>query len=72
MIPTLHIEAKQEYKKRLKNPSNFYCTADTNVKDGIAYPIEYHIEKNGKTLKSLVAPAGVESVSRPAPRAGKE
>lgn len=67
-----HIEAKQEYKKRIKNTSNFYCTADTNVKDGIAYPIEYHIDKNGKTLKSLVVPAGVESVSRPAPRAGKE
>lgn len=67
-----HIEAKHEYKKRLKNPSYFYCTADTNLKDGIAYPIEYHIDKNGKTLKSLVVPAGVESVSRPAPRAGKE
>lgn len=66
-----HIEARQEYRKRLRNPSYFYCTADTNIVDGVAHPIVYHITDKGKALKSTVLPAGVESVSRPAPRAGK-
>ena len=65
-------EAKQQYIKKLKaGSSHFLNTASHSKVGSIPQPIVFKINENGKTLVENATVAGTQSISNPAPRAGK-
>ena len=65
-------EAKQQYIKKLKaGSSHFLNTASHSKVGSIPQPIIFKINENGKTLVENATVAGTQSISNPAPRAGK-
>ena len=65
-------EAKIEYEKQLKQGGkHFLNTAVYRTTGEIPQPIVFIIGETGKRLKDSMMSAGVSSISRPAPRAGK-
>lgn len=64
-------KAMKKYKSKLKNESNFFCTAITNKDEkSIPKPVVYVIGRFGKVLKTDTVKSSESIVSRPAPRAG--
>lgn len=64
-------KAMKKYKGKLKNESNFFCTAITNKDEkSIPKPVVYVIGRFGKLLKTDMVKSSESIVSRPAPRAG--
>ena len=65
-------KAKQQYIKKLKaGSSHFLNTASHSKVGSIPQPIIFKINENGKTLVENATVAGTQSISNPAPRAGK-